>query len=114
MVFSPVSKYLSSFSKTDNIYSWTSKEISEESIKTPFTSENSFFPKWVDGYQLPKIKVNGNCLKQDRLSFLHRNVVNLYNTYELITQSTDLNTDVRLGNCLFEAVKLTKNVDPEC
>ena len=85
MVFSPVSKYLSSFSKTDNIYSWTSKEISEESIKTPFTSENSFFPKWVDGYQLPKIKVNGNCLKQDRLSFLHRNVVNLYNTYELIT-----------------------------
>ena len=33
--------------------------------------------------------------------------------YTLDTWSKDLNTDFRLGNCLFGAVKLTKNTDPD-
>ena len=45
--------------------------------------------------------------------FLHKNVVNSYVSYELDTWSRDLNTDFTLGNCLFGAVKLTKNADPD-
>ena len=45
------------------------------------------------------------------MSFLHKNIVNLY-TYKLDTWSKDLNTDFKLGNYLFRAVKLTKNADP--
>ena len=53
----------------------------------------------------------GFCLKQDGLSFLQKNVVNFYGSYELDTWSRDLNTDFTLGNCLFGTVKLTKNAD---
>ena len=64
------------FSGTDNIYSCTSKGMSEESIKNPSTSGNSFAPKRNTDYQLSKVKFNGNCLKQDRVSILHKSVVN--------------------------------------
>ena len=47
------------------------------------------------------------------MSFLHKNEVNLYISYELDTWPRDLNTDFILGNCLFGAVKLTKNNDPD-
>ena len=45
------------------------------------------------------------------MSFPHKNIVNLYITFELDAKSRDLNTDFTLGNCLFGAVKLTKNTD---
>ena len=47
------------------------------------------------------------------MSFLHKNVVNLCISYKLGTWSKDTNTDFMLGNCLFGAVKLTKNADPD-
>ena len=36
-------------------------------------------------------------------------MVNSYIAYKLDTCSRDLNADVTLGNCLFGAVKITKN-----
>ena len=51
------------------------------------------------------------CLKQNSVSFLHKNLVNLYITYKLDAWSKDLNTDFTLGNCLFGSVKLTENDD---
>ena len=42
------------------------------------------------------------------MSFLHKNVVNLHISDELDTWSKDLNTQFKLGNCLFGALKLTK------
>ena len=45
-----------------------------------------------------RVGFKGNCLKQDIVSFLHRNVVNLYNTYKPHAWSKDLNTDLTLGN----------------
>ena len=47
------------------------------------------------------------------MSFLHKNVVNLYITYKLDTYSSDLNIDSTWGNCLFGTAKLTKNIDPD-
>ena len=47
------------------------------------------------------------------MSFLHKNVVNLYISYKLNTSEIYLNTDFTLRNCLFGAVKLTKNVDQD-
>ena len=44
----------------------------------------------------------GICLTQKSVSFLHKN-----------TLSKDLDKDFTLGNCLFGAVKLTKNTDPD-
>ena len=68
---------------------------------------------WIAGYPLLKVKLNENWLKQDSVSFLQKNVVNVYINYNLDTWSRYLNTDFTLGNCLFDAVKLTKNANPD-
>ena len=47
------------------------------------------------------------------MSSIHRNLVNLYISYELDTWSRDLNIHFTLDNCLFGAVNLTKNADPD-
>ena len=43
------------------------------------------------------------------MSFTLRHAVNLFIVYELTTWSRLLNTVFPLGDCLFGAVKLTKN-----
>ena len=47
------------------------------------------------------------------MSFLHKNVVNFYTPYKLDAWSKDTYTDFVLGSCLFGAVKITKNADPD-
>ena len=85
----------------------------EESLKNPSTPDNSFIPKRIDAYPLSKVKFDGNCLRKNNASFLHENVVNLYITYKLVSWSRDLNRVFTLGICLFGAVKLTKNTNPD-
>ena len=62
MIFQPFSKYFSYFENTIKVSSWISKGMSEES---------SFAPKWVDKYLIPRVKFNGNYLRQDNISFIH-------------------------------------------
>ena len=59
-----------------------------------------------------KLEFKENCLKQDKAPFTPNNVVDLYIVYELNTWSQDLNDEFILKNCLFGAVKLTKNANP--
>ena len=87
--------------------------MSEENIAPPGTTNGSFVPTWISIYSIPTVKFNRDSLQQHSASFIHGNVVNLYISYKLDVWSRDLSTDFRLGNWLFEAVKLTKNVDPD-
>ena len=64
-------------------------------------------------YSKIRIRFTGSCLKQDKVTFNPRNVVNLIIFYELDTWSRDLNANFTLRDCLFGAVKLTKNADPD-
>ena len=100
--------------KKGKIYSWKSKGMSEESIIPPYPTEESFYPEVIrlsgGKYEL---KFKGMCLKQNSVSFLHKNIVNLCINYRLYAWSKDLNTDFTLGNCLFGTVKLTRNADPD-
>ena len=98
---------------TDKIELWGSTGRSEEEIKNAHISDVIFSPKLIDNFRFRKVKFEGICLKRDSESFLHKKIVNLYIYYELNTWSKDLNTDSALGNCLFRAVKLTKNADPD-
>ena len=59
-----------------------------------------------------KLEFKESCLKQDKAPFTPNNVVNLYIVYELNIWSQDLNADFTLKDCLFGAVKLTKNANP--
>ena len=60
-----------------------------------------------------RVKFKGSCLKQEGVTFIPRNVVNLFIVYESNTWSRNLNADFTLKDRLFGAVKLTKNADPE-
>ena len=60
------------------------------------------------------MKLRGICLKQDSVSLCHRKTVNLCISYELdFKWSKNLNIGLALSYCLFGAVKLTKNSDPD-
>ena len=83
--------------------------MSDENIKPPLTYD-SLAAKLSFIYDAKiAIELKGNYLKQDKATFTHRNVVNSFIAYELHTRSRDLNSKFTLGDCLFGAVKLTKN-----
>ena len=82
-----------------------------ESIKNPPGSDNTFPPSLIDNRPLPQAKFAGNCFRLNSNS-VHQNVINSCIYYILDPWSRDLNTDFTLGNCLFGAVKLSQNSDP--
>ena len=57
--------------------------MSDESIKPPSTSDNSLNPG-ANYFHKARIQVNldGNCLKQGKLTFTHKHVVNIYIVYK--------------------------------
>ena len=57
-----------------------------------------------------RVTFTGSCLKQPKISYTHRKVVNIYFVYELAASSSNVN-DTTLQNWLFGEVTLTKNAD---
>ena len=114
LVFQSIHKYFK-FVNINNewcITSWKSKGLSEESINPPVTSDNSLNPLINHYYYINKIraKFTGSCLKKYNLHYKHKNIINIYNVYEL-GASTSNDNDPTLKNCLLGAVTLTKNGD---
>ena len=87
--------------------------MSEVSITYPSITNISFNPEIVDSCRGGSMIFKGISLKQDSVSFIHENVIDLHISHELNTWSRHLNTEFTLGNCLFMAVKLIKNSDPD-
>ena len=56
------------------------------------------------------LKFSGSCLKQSKLQYTQRTIVNIYSVYELGISGSN-NNDCTLKNCLFSAFTLTKNAD---
>ena len=57
-----------------------------------------------------RLKFNGDCLKQPKLTYSYRTIVNIYIVYEL-GASSSVNDDPTLKRSLFGTVKWTKNND---
>ena len=57
-----------------------------------------------------RVEFNGSCLKQDKGTFNHGKVVNIYIVYEITTKN-NINDYPSLENCLFGAVSLAKIAD---
>ena len=109
LVFQPINRYFKVIANTKYISSWKYKGLSDETIKPPATSDNSFTPL-IDYHGNKITKFTGSCLKQPKLSYSHSTIVNIYIVYELGSSSPNDN-DPTLRNSLFGAVKLTKNAD---
>ena len=58
----------------------------------------------------PRVEFSGSCLKQDKVTFNHGKIVNMYIVYE-ISKNIDFSDYPTLQNCLFGAISLTKNAD---
>ena len=56
-----------------------------------------------------RLEFRGSCLKQDKSTFNHGKIVNIYIVYEL--DKTYVKSHPTLVNCLFGAVSITKNAD---
>ena len=81
----------------------------DESIKTPPTPDNSVASPLNYIGLGTRIKFGGRNVKQDKVTFNHEDVVTIYFAYEINLYPFKQGADFMLGNCLFEAVKLTKN-----
>ena len=112
LIFQPLIRYFEFITNTSRyISSWKSKGLSTESIKPPTASDNSLAPAL--DYYGTKTRVNftGSCLKQGKVKFNHKKVVNIYIVYELNKIAAIVNDFPTLQNALFGAVTLTKNED---
>ena len=58
-----------------------------------------------------RLKFNGDCLKQEKITLIHGKIVNIYIAYE-IERSINISSYPKLESCLFFGeVKLTKHAD---
>ena len=102
-------KYFKEIGNTEKIPSWESKGLSDEVVKPIATSSNSLAPELSSFINKIKVKFNGSCLKQDKITYTRETIVNIYIVYKL--SSNHNNFDFSLENCLFGEVKLTTNAD---
>ena len=113
LIFQPTDKYFKRTVGVGNgeyISFWKSRGLSDEKINS-ITASNHIFTPSLD-YLGPKIRVkfNGSCLKQDKITYTHGRIVNIYIVYE-ISKNYNISSYSTLENCLFGAVSLTKNAD---
>ena len=83
--------------------------MSDEIIKPPTTSNKRLAPELSYFGIKTRVKFNGSCLKQDKITYTFRTKVNIYIFYELNPNLS--HNDVVLENCLFGEVELTSNAD---
>ena len=115
LVFLPMRKYFklnSVVNTADYVLSWQSKGISNESTKTPTTTNDSLTPELNYYGTKTRVKFTRSCLKQSSHILTHKKVVNICIVYELAASSSHY-SDPTIKNCLFGAVTLTKNADIE-
>ena len=113
LVFQPLNKYFKrvvDLGSGNYIYYWKSKGLSSEKINSIITSNYGITPEL--NYLGDKIgeNFNGSCLKQDKIGYTHKTIVNIYIVCE-ITKNNPISSYPTYENCLFGAVKLTKNSD---
>ena len=83
--------------------------MSEEGINSIKTS-NYIVILYLDYYgNKIKVKFNRTCLKQGKIAYNHRKIVDIYIVYE-ISKSINISDYPTLETCLFGAVGLTKTL----
>ena len=103
-------KVIASVGNGSYIYYWQSKGLSDERLNSIAASNYRVTQNLHYCGTKTRIKFNGSCLKQDKVTYAHGKIVNIYNVYET-SKSINISDYPQLENCLFKAVSLTKNSD---
>ena len=83
--------------------------MSNEKIGSTKISNYDQSPRLVYDNARIKLNFNGDLLKQYKITYSHRPIVNIYVVYRLAPRTN--NSGITLENCLFDTVKLTRNAD---
>ena len=113
LVFQPMYKYFKRIADVGSgnyIYFWKSKDLSAEKLDSITASNCKITPELSFYGTKTKVEFNGSCLKQDKVTYNHGTIVNIYIVYE-IDQNYSISSYPTLENCLFGVVSLTKNAD---
>ena len=112
LVFQPMYRYFKT-TNSNYISAWISKGLSNESIM-PLSTANDFLTPSLNylGAKV-RVKFSGSCLKQDKITYTHGKIVNIYIIYEINKKDNTVISDPTLENYLFGAATLTKNTDIE-
>ena len=109
LVFQPVYKYFEEAS--DKVSSWKSKELSDEKFILTVTSTDKSATKAIYDNTRIKVGFNGDLLRQNQVTYNHKPVVNIRTVYE--TTPDTKTSNITLENCLFGAIKITKNSEDD-
>ena len=85
--------------------------MSNGSITPPSAANNFLTPSLNYLGTKIRVKFSGSFLKQDKVTYTHGKIVNIYIVYEINKKDNTVISDPTLENCLFGAVTLTKNAD---
>ena len=92
------------------IYYQQSEGLSDEKINSIKTPNHSITPDLDDYGTRTRVVFNGSCFKQDKVTFNHGKLVNIYIVFE-ISKSINISDYPTIEDCLFGAVSLAKNAD---
>ena len=81
-----------------------------ESINLPSTFYKTFNPSVDYDDTRERVIFNGNCIKQQKITFNHEKIVNIYTIYDT-DDYHHISSYPTLENCLFGAAKLTTHID---
>ena len=90
---------------------WQSKGLSDERISSIKRSDYGITPYLSYDGTKTIAEFNGSCLKQDKITYNHGKVVNIYLVYEIVGGYSSDDNYPTLQNALSGAIKLTKNAD---
>ena len=90
------------------IYYWKSKGSRDEKTNSVKTSDHSITPNLSYYGIKTSVEFDGSRWKQDKITFNHGKIVNIYIVCEISKNISEYPT---LENCLFAAVSLIKNAD---
>ena len=86
---------------------WESKGLSNEKISSIITTSYNKVPSLAYDNVRIKLKFVGSLLKQDKITYNHGPIVNIYIVYRL---SPSITSHITLVNCLLGAVKIIKTL----
>ena len=93
LVFQPLNRYFK-IGNSDYVLSWKSKGLYDESITPPSAPNNFLNPSL--NYLGTKIRVRVSCLKQDKITYTHGKLVNIYIVYEINKKDSTTSSDPTL------------------
>ena len=92
--FQPVHIYFKKLGNNDHNSAWKSKGLSDERIRPTSTSNNSLTSESNYINTKLRVKLDGSCLKQDKVTFYHKRVINIYIVYEINSWSLNFGKDL--------------------